>query len=353
MRARKQRDAALKALDQLAMAGCTAENEVVGAAGGGGQSERNTISEMVEAFASVESHQQKMKMLEDQLSMPQSVKDGEPLGEQLKKLRHKRLHRPRMLFSYSVSSYTGVGLEKLRDALTAVMENQRLFPHVGAKVPLNYSMLERLAQEGRTQASGGTEADSQPDADRAAWETAVTKHVKERASDGLRDVCKKPYVRLDELEEQASKVGMDEGEVRRALEFLHAAGSVLHYGSDTHRSRPWLQNMVFMQPQFIIDAISYVIREPSAKNVNDKVRGNDERIRNLSSADGEALDRYLGYTEGHGAGELSEQLLKQLWQDIDMEYHNVLLKLMEAFKQLRPLGEKYLMPAMLVTDKLR
>jgi hypothetical protein len=62
------------------------------------------------------------------------------------------------------------------------MENQRLFPHVGAKVPLNYSILERLAQEGRT------EADSQPDADRAAWEMAVTKHVKERASDGLRDV---------------------------------------------------------------------------------------------------------------------------------------------------------------------
>jgi hypothetical protein len=36
-----------------------------------------------------------------------------------------------------------------------------------------------------------------------------------------------------------------------------------------------------------------------------------------------------------------------------MEYHNVLLKLMEAFKLLRPLGEKYLVPAMLVTDKLR
>jgi hypothetical protein len=287
MRARKQRDAALKSLDQRAMTGCTAENEVVGAAGGGGRSEGNTISKMVEGFASVESHQhememlEEMKMLEDKMSMPQSVGDGEPLGEQLKRLRHKRMHRPRILFSYSVSSLTGEGLDELRHALTAEMEDQRLFPHVGAKVPLNYSMLERLTQEGRTQASGGTEADSQPDADRAAWETTVTKNVKERASDGLRDVCKKPYVRVDELEEQASKVGMDKGEVRRALEFLHAAGSVLYYGSDTHHSSPWLQNMVFMQPQFIIDAISYVIREPSVKNVNDKVRGNDERIRNL------------------------------------------------------------------------
>jgi hypothetical protein len=102
-----------------------------------------------------------MEVLEDQLSMPQSVGDGEPFREQLKRLRHKRLHRPRMLFSSSVSSRTGEGLKELRRALTALMENQRLFPQVGAKVPLNYSMLERLAQEGRTQASGGTETDSQ------------------------------------------------------------------------------------------------------------------------------------------------------------------------------------------------
>jgi hypothetical protein len=102
-----------------------------------------------------------MEVLEDQLSMSQSVGDGEPLGEQLKRLRHKRLHHPRMLFSYSVSCRTGEGLEQLKHALKVLMENQRLFPHVGIKVPLNYSMLERLAQEGRPQASGGTETDSQ------------------------------------------------------------------------------------------------------------------------------------------------------------------------------------------------
>jgi hypothetical protein len=34
------------------MAGCTSEDEVVGAAGGGGQSERNAISEIGEALAS-------------------------------------------------------------------------------------------------------------------------------------------------------------------------------------------------------------------------------------------------------------------------------------------------------------
>ncbi len=356
MRARKQRDAALKSLDQRVMACCTAEDAEASAVGGGGQSEGDMISETAKALASVVDHQHEIQVLEDQLSMG----DGEPLGEQLKRLRHQRLHRPRMLFSSSVSCRTGEGLDELRHALKALMENQRLFPHVGVKVPLNYSMLERLVQEGRTQASGGTEADSQADAGRAAWETAVTKHVQERASDGLRDVCREPYVRLGELEEEAGKVGMDKDEVLRALKFLHAAGSVLHYGSDTHRSSPELQNTVFMQPQFIIDAISYVIREPSSApssdNVTDEVRKNDERIRQRSTDRGEALDRYLGYKEGHGAGELSKQLLRHLWRDIDPQDHRVLVQLMMAFKLLRPLmcvdGEKYLVPAMLVTDKL-
>jgi hypothetical protein len=65
MRVREQRDAALKALDQRAMAGCTADDEVVKAAGGGGPSARNTISEMAEALASVLAHQHEMKVLED------------------------------------------------------------------------------------------------------------------------------------------------------------------------------------------------------------------------------------------------------------------------------------------------
>ena len=94
------------------MADCTAEDEVVGAAGGGGESKSDTISEMTEALAGVVAHQLEMQVLEDQLSMPQTVRDGEPLREQLRSLRHKRLHRPRMLFSYSVISRTGEGLDE-------------------------------------------------------------------------------------------------------------------------------------------------------------------------------------------------------------------------------------------------
>ena len=50
-------------------------------------------------------------------------------------------------------------------------------------------------------------------------------------TDGLWDMCKKPCVRLGELEEEVSKVGMDKDEVLRALKFLHPEGSVLHYDS--------------------------------------------------------------------------------------------------------------------------
>ena len=67
------------------------------------------------------------------------------------------------------------------------MENQRLFPHVGAKVPFNYSMLERLVvQEGRTQASGGTEADTQSDVVKAG--RLVTSFANSQDGDGCINV---------------------------------------------------------------------------------------------------------------------------------------------------------------------
>ena len=81
--------------------------------------------------------------------------------------------------------------------------------------------------------------------------------------------------------------------------------------------------------------MSYVIREQKDDNVNEKVRENDKLIR--KSADGETLDRYLGHKEGHVSGDLSKELLRHLSRDIEPQDHKVLLKLMEAFKLLRPL----------------
>ena len=70
--------------------------------------------------------------------------------------------------------------------------------------------------------------------------------------------------------------------------------------------------LVFMQPQFIVDAIKYVIRESSADNVNDEIREMDACIRRRSDDGGAALDRFLGCGEGHGSGVLPRQLLTPL-----------------------------------------
>ena len=69
--------------------------------------------------------------------------------QRLQRLREQRVRQPRILFSCGVSSKTGHGLAELRQALAALLKDQRLFPHVGMEVPLSYAMLERLAQEGR------------------------------------------------------------------------------------------------------------------------------------------------------------------------------------------------------------
>ena len=136
------------------------------------------------------------------------------------------MRRPRILFSYGVSSKTGFGLEVLREALAALMKDQRLFPHMGMKVPLSYVMLERLAQEGRLQAEPGPDATEAPN--RAAWEDIVTSHVNATASADLWTLCAKPHVSLVDLEREAEKVGMEKEQLLRALQFLHATGSVLH-----------------------------------------------------------------------------------------------------------------------------
>ena len=49
----------------------------------------------------------------------------------LQRLREQRVRRLSILLSYGVSSKTGHGLEKLREALAALMKDQRLFPKVG------------------------------------------------------------------------------------------------------------------------------------------------------------------------------------------------------------------------------
>ena len=159
--------------------------------------------------------------------------------QRLQRLREQRVKRPRILFSYGVSSKTGYGLKELREALAALMKDQRLFPHVGMKVPLSYAMLERLAQEGRVQAEPGPDSTEAPQ--RAAWEQGVTVHVDATETAELRALCAQPYVKLTDLEREAAKVGIGKEQLHRALQFLHATGSVLHYGSGTRQHSQKLQ----------------------------------------------------------------------------------------------------------------
>ena len=342
-RAREQRDAALAVLDQASMAGC----QDIDNPSQHCHDKISTIKEMVDAFSKLKTQHDEMHRIEQRMAAVQPDRDWSPFAEPLQQLRQQRVQRPRILCSHSVSCRTGQGLSMMQRGLTALMEDTLLFAHVGAKVPLNYSMLERLAHEGRAVASEGPENDEIAiQADRADWEQAVTKHVLEQASAGLRKVCSQACVSLVALEEAAGAVGMEKAEVHSALLFLHATGSVLHYGTNTCRGSHALQGTVFMRPQFIIDAISYVIRESNATDVNDEVRTQDARIRQ-SVANGEALDRFLGTENTHGSGVLTRQLLRHLWRHLNPQHHTLLLELMKAFNLLRPLAdtETFLVPA--------
>ena len=78
-------------------------------------------------------------------------------------------------------------------------------------------------------------------------------------------------------------------------------GSVLHYGVGTRRGSAELHKTVFMQPQFIIDAVKFVIREPGADDINDELRKCDARIRKKPGVK-EPFDEYLGLSKPCGAG---------------------------------------------------
>jgi hypothetical protein len=190
-------------------------------------------------------------------------------------------------------------------------------------VPLSYAMLERLAQDGRVQAGPGPDATEAPK--RAAWEDIVMPHVKGTASPRLRALCAQPYVPLRDLEREAAEVGIDKDQLHRSLEFLHATGSVLHYGSDTRLHSQKLQQVVFMQAQFIIDVIKYVIREPESKDVNDELRTMDDRIRGTTL--GKDLDLLLE------RGELARSLLADLWAQFKFKAQDqrLMLELMKGF----------------------
>ena len=86
-----------------------------------------------------------------------------------------------------------------------------------------------------------------------------------------------------------------------------------------------------MQPQFIINAIKYVIRESKAEDVNDELREMDKRIRNQ-----------IDLKDLFEKGELTGSLLTELWtfdkRSFTPQGRKLLLEVMKGFKLLRVLG---------------
>jgi len=143
-RTREHRDECLVFLDQVSIHVYYATDD---------KSEGNDMSDtatnkMVDTLAKLKMQHSEMQKMEQKMAAAMLRRDWTPLMGQLYKLRQQRVQRPRILCSHGVSSRTGQGLDALRRALAGLMEDTRLFAHVGAKVPLNYSMLERLAHEG-------------------------------------------------------------------------------------------------------------------------------------------------------------------------------------------------------------
>jgi len=198
-----------------------------------------------------------------------------------------------------------------------------------------------------------------PLCDLAFWEIAVAKHVETRATDNLRVALASPCVPMKVLEQECAQVGIYKKELDSALRFLHATGSMLHYGTKKDKKRfGWkVQNTVIVQPQFVIDAIKYMIRESIDGELNDELRAMDALIRRNASEKAE-LDKFLGLTTS-GAGILSKHLLTHhLWKKIPKTHHGLLLELLTGFKLLRMLTQPnapsviFLVPAMLSKDAL-
>ena len=198
-----------------------------------------------------------------------------------------------------MSNKTGYGLEELRGVFAEAVQNRELFPEIGTALPLSYGMLMHFAEGGRDAGQQST-----------GWERAVIKHVEERrgGTAPLRKLCADPVVTLDKLRKAAARCEMEGGEITSAVRFLHTAGTVLLHPHTPGGAEGQAVQRVFLQPQWIVDAVKYVVREAREEYVNEELRNMDREIRK-SPEDGDALDSLLQ------RGELSESLLRQcLWR---------------------------------------
>ncbi|KAJ1483264.1 hypothetical protein T484DRAFT_1800922 [Baffinella frigidus] len=307
----------------------------------------------------MEDFHRKMVELEQQavhaLPEPERGRVGLLISEVAETRQRSVLHfRP--LFCTGVSNKTGYGLNQLRRVFSEAVKDRELFPEIGTALPLSYGMLMHFAEGGRNVGEHQT-----------GWERDVIKHVEERrgdteklvATEALRKLCAEPVVTLEDLRKAAARCDMEEGEINSAVRFLHTAGSVL-----LHRRTPDAEGKtverVFLQPQWIVDAVKYVVREAKGKDVNKELREIDRQIR-TRGVYGNVLEDLLQ------RGELSESFLRQcLWEipthksgaaegkrKFPDKTHDALLEVLRDFGLLRKCRESehgertFLVPAML------
>ena len=117
-REREHRDKGLTIIDQLCMKGCCTTDKPHE----GSHVPDTVIKEMLDVLANLKTQHIMMQQIQQQMATTQPGK-----------------------------------VHTLRRALAVLIQDARLFVHVGAKVTLNYSMIERLAQQGRAQAAMTTQ----------------------------------------------------------------------------------------------------------------------------------------------------------------------------------------------------
>jgi len=284
----------------------------------------------------------------------------------LRRLRKLVVRQPRIVLVAGVSctdefdlsrdyhAKCGFGMYEFRLALQAICSEHAVLPLVGEKRPLNHLMLEHFfrGEQPHVPSSSVTEhpADQSDDGSpqggpepdilqEAFWDDVVSRHAAERGSQMLRKVCSEPCARVSDIVREAEECGMKEDEVLRALQFLHAAGSVIFYGNQAIETD--LRGWVFTRPQWIIDAIKYVIHEPAMEDVNAELR----ELRSKLAAEKPQFSECLEALERRGR--LCERFLRSwLWswtEEVRRKFpsslHSALIALMVRFRLMRKCNE--------------
>ncbi|EKX48189.1 hypothetical protein GUITHDRAFT_106084 [Guillardia theta CCMP2712] len=154
------------------------------------------------------------------------------------------------------------------------------------------------------------------------WEQVVQAYTEQNSSHELLELCARPYVQAEDLVAAAVECNMEREEVFRALDYLHNIGAVLYYGNDSVHER--LRGYVFTRPQWIIDAIKFVVHERDDRNLNDELRNLHGRMDMQGKRQLESL---------RNGGRLCDRLLRcWLWENVSEDDKDVLIYLLQGFK---------------------